>query len=304
MNKLSSKFVLCVVVVILLLASLNAQDRTAGAPKNPPRDKPAAPRSAVPAAEMRSGGKVVKGAPYAAEAITESLQILGNGTKLAQKTTARVYRDSEGRTRREQSAGTIGPFGAAGATPRMVFINDPIAGIAYTLYPDTRTGYKVTIPPAKVVIEPGRKDTPDEAGKREDKQRPKPGRPAPPGGAGEIEHPSFMPDNANGESRFESLGKRTIEGFHADGERVTVIIPINQIGNDQPLEIVEERWKSPELRTTLWSKTSDPRWGETTYQLININRDEPDRSLFIAPSDYVIEESRPTGGKRRALPKQ
>ena len=299
---LISRCVFCGVAAMLLIVPLHAQNRERPRPEK--RDSEA-PRQDVVGSELRSGGKVVKGAPYSADAVTESLQTLANGTKLTQKTTARVYRDSEGRTRREQSAATVGPFGAAGETPRLIFINDPIAGVAYTLYPDTRTGYKVAIPRAKVVIEPGDKPAPEEGrerppkspGERGQNDRPKPARN--PGSAGEIEHPSFIPDNARSEARFESLGKRTIEGFHADGERSTVIIPVNQIGNDQPLEIIEERWKSPDLRTTIWSKTSDPRWGETIYQLVNINRAEPDRSLFTVPSDYTIEE----GGKRRASPK-
>jgi hypothetical protein len=296
------QFILYGVIALLFVAPSSAQDKPNRKPNN--KRTAEAPAREFVSSEMRSGGKVVKGAPYSAEAVTESLQTLANGTKLAQKTTAMVYRDSEGRTRREQSAATIGPFGTAGQTPRVIFINDPVAGVAYTLYPDSRTGYKVAIPRAKVVIEPGQKPKPERGEERPNNKPPKPERPGKPDGAGQIEHPSFLPDNANSESRMESLGKRTVEGFQADGERTTIIIPINQIGNDKPIEIIEERWKSPELRTTLWSKTSDPRWGETTYKLININRAEPDRSLFVVPGDYTIEEGRGAGGKRRASPKQ
>src|SRR5438093_515755 len=48
--------------------------------------------------EMRFGGPTVKGAPYAATVITEAVQTLANGTRISHKTTASVYRDSEGRT--------------------------------------------------------------------------------------------------------------------------------------------------------------------------------------------------------------
>ncbi len=88
--------------------------------------------------EFRFGGKVVRNAPYAAEAVTESTQVLANGTKLAQKTTALIFRDGEGRKRREQSAAPVGPFATSGAAPRVIFISAPVAGVAYTLYPDTR----------------------------------------------------------------------------------------------------------------------------------------------------------------------
>ena len=63
------------------------------------------------------GGKTVQGAPYSAEAVTEIVQRLFDGNRIIRKTTASVYRDSEGRTRREQSLGTIGPWVAAGELP-------------------------------------------------------------------------------------------------------------------------------------------------------------------------------------------
>jgi hypothetical protein len=36
------------------------------------------------------------------------------------------------------------------------------------------------------------------------------------------------------------------------------------------------------------SKHRDPRSGETTYRLTNLNRGEPDRSLFEVPADYTV----------------
>src|SRR5437870_8812925 len=57
------------------------------------------------ATEMSFGGKVVKGAPYSAQAVTESLQTLADGNRIVHKNTAQVYRDSEGRTRRDQTVG-------------------------------------------------------------------------------------------------------------------------------------------------------------------------------------------------------
>src|SRR5205085_3538810 len=45
------------------------------------------------ATEMSFGGRVVKGAPYSAEAVTESVQTLADGNRIVHKTTAQVYRD-------------------------------------------------------------------------------------------------------------------------------------------------------------------------------------------------------------------
>src|SRR4051812_21129248 len=66
--------------------------------------------------EFAFEGKAVKGAPYAAEAVTETTQILSDGNRIVNRSTATLYRDSEGRTRREQSLRAIAGV-AAGVTP-------------------------------------------------------------------------------------------------------------------------------------------------------------------------------------------
>jgi len=40
------------------------------------------------------------------------------------------------------------------------------------------------------------------------------------------------------------------------------------------------------------SKHSDPRFGETTYLLTNIQRNEPSANLFTVPSDYTVKEGK------------
>ncbi len=68
--------------------------------------------------EMSFGGRVVKGAPYSAEAVTESNQVLSDGNRISRRSTAKLYRDSEGRTRREQTLDSIGPWARrAGRAP-------------------------------------------------------------------------------------------------------------------------------------------------------------------------------------------
>src|SRR6185295_3069289 len=93
--------------------------------------------------EMNFGGKVVKGAHYAAQAVTESVQNLSDGNRIVNKSTSAIYRDSEGRTRREQTLRTIGGFANSGDAPQTVFINDPVAGTSYTLDPRSRTARKM-----------------------------------------------------------------------------------------------------------------------------------------------------------------
>ncbi len=100
----------------------------------------------------------------------------------------------------------------------------------------------------------------------------------------------MMPSGMKINSNTESLGKQTIEGVEAEGKRITTTMPAGAIGNERPIEMVTETWYSPELQTTIMSKRSDPRTGETTFRLTNIRRAEPEASLFQVPSDYTIKE--------------
>ena len=101
--------------------------------------------------------------------------------------------------------------------------------------------------------------------------------------------------------KTESLGKQIVEGVAAEGTRNTTTIPAGEIGNERPLEIVFERWYSPELQTVVMTRHSDPRFGETVYRLTNINRDEPARSLFEVPADYTVKEAPTPGQKIRTM---
>ncbi|MGH9939595.1 MAG: hypothetical protein ACREAM_25420 [Blastocatellia bacterium] len=232
-----------------------------GRGQRPDRPFPSDPGMSILGPGMRFDAKVVKGAPYSATVTTESTQTLSNGTRITRKTTASVYRDSEGRTRREMTLDGIGPFGAANEPARLIFINDPVAGVHYNLDPRNHIARKSTSPQGN--------------------------RPPP--------HRSHPAEERRAEARptggkTESLGKQVIEGVEAEGVRSVITIPEGQIGNDRPIEIVSERWDSPALQTVVLSKHNDPRFGETIYRLTNINRAEPARSLFEAPSDYKIQE--------------
>jgi len=95
------------------------------------------------AIEMSFAGKLVKGAPYSAQAVTETVQTLSDGNRIVRKNTAQLYRDAEGRTRREQTVGYIGPYAASGEEMQTVFINDPVAGFSYILEPSSKTARKM-----------------------------------------------------------------------------------------------------------------------------------------------------------------
>jgi len=89
----------------------------------------------------------------------------------------------------------------------------------------------------------------------------------------------------------EQLGKQMIEGVECEGVRAGTTMPAGAIGNERPIETINETWRSPELQMMILSKRSDPRFGESTYRVTNIVRSEPDAALFQIPSDYVIIDS-------------
>ena len=254
------------------------------------------------------GGKTVKGAPYSAEAVTESIQTLADGNRIVNRIMSSVYRDSEGRTRRDQSLKGLGIFGgAAGEEPiQTIFINDPVAGVTYTLDSRSRIAHK-SVP---FTFEFSRKPGETIEGHRfEFKVAPGAAAgasgnvimAAPMGAPGvRVPHPEVGPEGAatfvfrskpgHSNEVKEQLGKQNIEGVEAEGTRTTVTIPAGEIGNERAIEIVSERWYSPELQLVVMTRHSDPRFGETTYKLTNVNRAEPAKSLFEVPSGYTVKE--------------
>jgi hypothetical protein len=237
-------------------------------------------------AEFGLPGKLVKGAPYTAEAVTETVQTLADGNRIVHRSTSQVARDGEGRTRRQDQFGGVGPWAAEGGH-EVVFIHDPVAKLSWVLEADTRTARKMPLPPGD--LKPGEgvqmtlRHTGEAGGRVEEKKiaikaRLKEGDEGAPG----TGHASA--------GKTESLGKRNIEGVIAEGTRYTLTIPAGQMGNERPIEAVTERWYSPELQLTVMSRNSDPRFGETTYRLTGIVRSEPPRSLFEVPPDYKVVE--------------
>jgi len=85
----------------------------------------------------------------------------------------------------------------------------------------------------------------------------------------------------------ENLSAQMVNGVPAQGVRTTMTIPKGQIGNDREIKVITERWVSNDLQMLIKSSTSDPRFGDTTYQLTGIVEREPDASLFQIPAGYT-----------------
>lgn len=215
-------------------------------------------------AEFGISNKVVTGAPYSAQAVTQFTQTLANGDHIQRTTTASVARDSQGRTRMDRSVAAVGALAASGGERRAIVIQDPVAGMSYALDPASHTARTRQI------------------------RAPRSGAAPQAGGNARVAR-------LQASLKTEDLGTQTIQGVSAQGKRVTRVIPAGQEGNEKEIDIVTETWYSPDLQVVVMSKTSDPRFGDSVYQLNSISRTEPDPALFTVPSDYTVEQGRPVG---------
>jgi hypothetical protein len=271
-----------------------------------------------------SSSAVVKGEPYAAEAVSESVQILADGNKISRSNTTKMFRDSEGRTRREgNSSNGVGGFTTAVATApaatapgsdfftfsgfgfqETISIFDPVSNVRYSLNPTAKTARRSKAHFGLVdgaFFGTAQSMTPAIRAQVETYSANAATARAVTANAARDSHIVVLPGlsavsiGGNGTSRAgktESLGTRDIEGVQAEGTRSITTIPAGAIGNERPIEIVYERWYSKELQLMVYSRHTDPRFGEQIYRLTNISRSEPDRSLFAPPADYkIVSES-------------
>ncbi|HTA69116.1 MAG TPA: hypothetical protein VK776_12590 [Bryobacteraceae bacterium] len=228
--------------------------------------------------EFGMAGKVVTGAPYSAQAVTQFSQTLSDGNHIQRTTTASMARDSQGRTRTERSLPAIGALAGSGTASKAVFINDPVAGMGYMLDATHKTVRQM---PANRHRPPPPQSASDQGAAA-----------AATGGAGRAR--ASMRSNAN--VTIDDLGTQVMDGLSVQGKRRTHTIPAAQAGSAKDIQVVTETWYSSDLQMVVMSKTSDPRFGDSVYQVTNISRAEPDPALFTVPSDYQVQQGRPAGG--------
>jgi hypothetical protein len=242
--------------------------------------------------------KPIKGAPYSADTVVEATQTLADGNHITTRTNGRVFRDGEGRIRREdeRSFTMATPNGPASNKMVTVSIVDPVADVSYTLDAERQIAWKTPLSAGWAIM--GKVEASQvEARRREEQERLQAaGARGRQGGAGTLA-PAVEPPSSERRGRgaaFENNGPlehRTIEGLAVEGHRMTRVIAAGEIGNDLPITITSEEWSSPELKVLVMTRHSDPRTGESTYRLTNIVRAEPDGSLFQVPPGYTIKET-------------
>jgi hypothetical protein len=220
--------------------------------------------------------KVVKNSSFSAEFQSETVRLLpgnisqNNTSQLVSRVTTLLYRDKDGRVRREKKVEITG----TPTTNPAIEIYDSVLGYGYTLYPATRTAYRYKKPADQLRAAAVWDKVPQTI---------------------EITSSDRGSDNQTTQYKLdppsiEALGSRAIHGAQAIGKRFTVKIPMNAVGNPLETETVHEVWYAPQLKMLIQSSTKNPHQGEHTFQMTSLSQTEPSASLFRVPSDYKIIE--------------
>lgn len=224
--------------------------------------------------------RTVTGAPYSAVEVRTEQQVLSGGNVIQRQSQTTINRDSQGRVRTDTEMARTDPSTGAKTTVKRISISDPVAGMVHELDPQNKTVNSMTV----------RRGGGGGRGM---------GLPPRANNGGVPPAPSADPN-----VQIENLGTQTINGVSATGSRITRTIPAGQIGNAQPIQVVQERWVSEDLKVPVMVKISDPRFGTTVTQLTNITRAEPDAALFQVPSDYTVRQGPGRGpGGGRPIPR-
>jgi hypothetical protein len=218
----------------------------------------------------------VTGAPYSGVEVTVEQQVLAGGNVIQRQTTRNIFRDGNGRVRTESQMTHPGPNGQP-VTVSRITISDPVAGFIHELDPANKTVNSRQVRPMSANRPAGANNT-----------APRNGRgPGGPNGRG------ARPVDPNVKS--EDLGTQSVNSVLATGNRVTHNIPAGQIGNALPIQSTHETWMAADLKVPVMVKTTDPRFGTRTTQLTQVNRGEPDASLFQVPAGYTVHKGGPGG---------
>jgi len=268
--------------------------------------------------------------PYSAREMREFKQTLGDGTVIQRSSTRLLARDSEGRTRQElrQADGTARVF-INDPVDKRTFIIDPQKKAAcradfndraihdcfsqmrgdwkplgFAFSASSRSGIgmmsarddlTVEVSPHAEIVDLTRKSyvykfdhSSSSGGSKLSPTPPLP--PIPP--ISPMARVRGAGDGGNTQMTREKKTQQPYEGLSVDTERNVETIVAGSIGNNKPIETIYERYYSPELKTNVYVRRSDPRNGDSTYRMTDIKRSEPDASLFRVPAGYSVSEGK------------
>ena len=211
------------------------------------------------------GGKTVTGKPFQATfTITHTESLPGNSIK--NTVTGTIARDTDGSTYRDVKLPAIGPWASSGNAPELIYIRNLTKMEQYIENVAKKTYQAFAI---------GQHNPPPGDFKRPDRG---------PKGAGPANETV-----SDTQTTYTDPVTKTV--YKADDHKVTRTIPKGQIGNEFDIVTTTERLSSPDLDVVLQVTRTDPRFGDSTYQLSNIG--QPAATLFLPdPSFQLVEKHR------------
>jgi hypothetical protein len=203
----------------------------------------------------------VPNVPLSAVAEVRSTQALDDGSSVGKKTFNNIARDSQGRIYNERRSLVPETFDGA---PQIIsmHIYDPNTKVNTFLEVETRLARQ------SVSLETA------------------PAMAAAPG------RPSVVPVNRPGYQE-QDLGTESMENTVVHGVRKTRTIPATASGTGKPVIVTDEYWYSEELHLNMLVKHDDPRTGQQTITITQVNRSEPPPSTFEIPAAYKIVDETP-----------
>jgi len=231
--------------------------------------RPVRKRPTTPAANWTPDSfrpmELIKGAPFSAVKTVEGVRLNSEGRRVPEiRPPFRIFRDSEGRVRKE----AMPMAGLRGSTTPAIEIEDPVAGARYALDSSSGIAHRIKVPVR-------------------------------PPADGRVERTAVRPAPGPNQPRVvtENLGSKEIDGIKVDGTKTTVTWPAGTVGNDKPKVITSEKWVAPDLKLVVLWRSSDPD-SSINESLTNIERKEPDPTLFTIPSDYkIVDDEAPRPGR-------
>jgi hypothetical protein len=231
----------------------------------------------------------VTGTPYQATKVTKSVQTLSDGTVITHETRGLIARDGDGRVREDLYQIGFGQVDGheQDRSLESSTVGDPVSHtILFWTGQDTKIAMQMQLPNLNMA-----------AGQRPGMDvmlsAPPPPPPPPSSPSGAV-RPGNLPPGAAGTPadavHTDSLGQQSLDGMMVTGKRITTTIPLGKIGNDRPIQIVHEEWRSPELKILVRTVDSDPRTGTQTMDLEGVERIDPKESLFHAPAGYKVQD--------------
>lgn len=198
--------------------------------------------------------ELVSGKPYSAQRVLHMRRSLADGTMATSESLATMARDSQGRSTLVVHLDMPQQKDRAGAQFTVSVVFDPQQRTVLQWSSLAKTA-TLTHLPALSPLSTASKDKPEE--------------------------------------KAVSLGHRVIQGLLCSGYRTEQRVAAGTMGNEDATKIRHEWWINDELQVRMLEIFHDPQQGERTFEVLSLQRGEPDAHLFHLPDGYAVRDINP-----------